>query len=83
MNTNLLRRAFMLNNKKFLINQIHRNYPAGVKRHSHHGGVPGENLPFGKSLGKPGRLTMIFVLFFGSGMWVPQVAFLYMMIKAY
>lgn len=45
------------------------------------GGVPGENLPFGKSLGRPGKMTLIFCLFLGSGMWLPNIAVLYMLIR--
>ncbi|KAJ8925707.1 hypothetical protein NQ315_009554 [Exocentrus adspersus] len=52
-----------------------------TRRHSHEGGVPGENLPFGKSLGRPAKMTTLFVLFFGSGLLAPNLVFMYMYLK--
>ncbi|KAJ8947280.1 hypothetical protein NQ318_014177 [Aromia moschata] len=47
-----------------------------VKRCSH-GGMAGENLPFGKSLGRPGKLTLLFCLYFGTGFWAPFLILTY------
>ncbi|CAH0551196.1 unnamed protein product [Brassicogethes aeneus] len=44
-------------------------------------GTPGSTLPFCKSLGRPGKITLIFVLFFGSAWWAGPLAFVYMMLK--
>ncbi|KAF2900553.1 hypothetical protein ILUMI_05624 [Ignelater luminosus] len=36
---------------------------------NHHGGTPGENLPF--EVGNRYKLTLLFSLFFGSGLGAP------------
>ncbi|XP_018568940.1 cytochrome c oxidase subunit 7C, mitochondrial-like [Anoplophora glabripennis] len=56
-----------------------KNYTA--RRYGHEGGVPGENLPFGKSLGRPTKLSFLFMLYFGSGFWTPYFLFMYMYLK--
>ncbi|CAG9764715.1 unnamed protein product [Ceutorhynchus assimilis] len=60
----------------------YRTNPVFNRAMSHReGGTPGENLPFRKLIGNPARCTWVFILWFGSGLWVPCVAFVYLMHK--
>lgn len=40
-----------------------------------------QNLPCRKLIGRPGRAAMVFIVFFGSGFWIPDVALVYLMHK--
>ncbi|KAB0803724.1 hypothetical protein PPYR_00694 [Photinus pyralis] len=55
-----------------------RNAVKGLVR-NHHGGVPGENLPF--EVGNKYKLTAIFIVFFGSGLGLPFLALRHQLLK--
>lgn len=48
-------------------------------RHSGHGGIPGENLPF--KIGSPVGMTVRFILFFGIGTTAPWLIVRYQIWK--
>lgn len=56
-------------------NQIFLN----AVRYDHHGGVPGENLPF--KVGSAPRMTLIFVLYFGIASTAPWLVVRYQLWK--
>ncbi|XP_053964780.1 cytochrome c oxidase subunit 7C, mitochondrial-like [Anastrepha ludens] len=56
-----------------------RNITQSLVRHSSHGGIPGENLPFG--LTNRYKLTAYFVLFFGSGLAAPFLVVRHQLLK--
>lgn len=50
------------------------------EEHQHrHGGVPGENLPF--KIGRPMRMTVYFILYFGAGTTAPWLILRYQLLK--
>ncbi|KAK5647915.1 hypothetical protein RI129_002807 [Pyrocoelia pectoralis] len=46
---------------------------------NHHGGVPGENLPF--EVGNKYKLTVLFIAFFGSGLGLPFLILRHQLLK--
>ncbi|CAG9808470.1 unnamed protein product [Chironomus riparius] len=48
-------------------------------RHHSHGGIPGENLPFG--IHNRFKLTAYFMLFFGSGFGAPFLVLRHQLLK--
>ncbi|KAK4885005.1 hypothetical protein RN001_001276 [Aquatica leii] len=55
-----------------------RNVARSLVR-NHHGGVPGENLPF--EVGNKYKLTLLFTLFFGSGLGAPFLIVRHQLLK--
>ncbi|GJQ86741.1 hypothetical protein Trydic_g5542 [Trypoxylus dichotomus] len=64
----------MMNKSSLLARQIFTNF---VRKH--HGGSPGENLPF--NLGNRYRLTAWFCVFFGSGLAAPFLVLRHQLLK--
>ncbi|XP_011177845.1 PREDICTED: cytochrome c oxidase subunit 7C, mitochondrial-like [Bactrocera latifrons] len=56
-----------------------RNITQSLVRHHSHGGIPGENLPFG--LNNRYKLTAYFILFFGSGLAAPFLVVRHQLLK--
>ncbi|XP_075988479.1 cytochrome c oxidase subunit 7C, mitochondrial-like [Anticarsia gemmatalis] len=60
-------------------NKLGRNVMINAVRNHSHGGVPGENLPFG--LHNRYKLTAYFILFFGSGLAAPYLITRHQLLK--
>ncbi|KAI8441414.1 hypothetical protein MSG28_015024 [Choristoneura fumiferana] len=61
-------------------NQLGRNVMLKSIRHGSHGGIPGENLPFG--INNRARLTWNFFWFVGSGISAPFLITLFQINKS-